>query len=186
MWGSLTILGLLKRRIPLHCHSLSTSLSLKSPQYLFGSPSNILNLFLGKLNSSPQQKELQRVQVSSSACRWRLAPTPAWQAVRLRPTGGVTCPQLNITLLLLRVLIPREVSVPAQGWAWTAGLLAMPCCSNSDNSWRKYFLGGLSRLPAFFPQSNRSQRCPFEMNMYPGDLSNSYERVHPREGRGVF
>ena len=134
MAGSLAVVGPQKGVPRWHSHSLSTSLSLslKSPQYLFYSPSSIPTLFLGKLYSSPQGEEFQRVLISSRECRRRLAATQVCRALRQRPMGEVTCPQLSITCLPLLPPMSREASVPVHASTTVPPRMGLGCWTPSN------------------------------------------------------
>lgn len=126
MAGNLTFLGLQERDVSLALLlAVSQPLSLTSPQYLICSPSSTHTLFFGKLHSCPHV--LQSVLVSSSECRWKLALTQVGQALRLRPTGGVTSPQLSTAVFLLLPPIPREVSMPAHASTTMAPRMGLDC-----------------------------------------------------------
>lgn len=171
MGGSLSILDLRRGKFHLHSHSLSSSLSKVPPVFVLKSFQHS-HPFLGKLHSFPWEKRIPEYFWS-----FHLDTDGGLQEPRLDKHWGwsLWVPWLKSVRLSYGQVSPsREASEPMkpqppqqQGFCWTAGLLAMPCCSNSGNSWRKHFLGGLNRLPAFFPQSNRGQYWSFEMSYVP-------------------
>lgn len=168
MAGDFAIWGLQKKDVSLaFLLAVSQPLSLKCSQYLFFSPSSIPTL--GNCTRVLKRRfwflHLSGdggLPLPRSARLWGWSLWVAWPACCWVQWYFCSYPAI---LRFLRQHTSQPLWHP--GWGWTAGLLAMLCFSNRDNSWRKHFLGGLSGLPAFFPQVDRSQYWPFEMSMTP-------------------
>lgn len=155
MGGSLSILGLRRGKFHLHSYSLSSLLSKVPPVFVLQSFHHF-HPFLGKLHSFPWEKRIPEyfglfIWIQMKACR-----NPGLTSFEAEACGchdsGVLDSAPGRSHHLEKLRNPCKPQPPwHQGLCWTAGLLAMPCCSNCGNSWRKHFLGGLNRLPAFFP-----------------------------------